>query len=124
MVNVLSIVSVVVLTFSAVNVGAHEHAHAPRHRGRGDAIMRRVPFGREMSPDLTPFEIRKKRGSGHNARRCNAQDTTSTSTSTSTPWTTPTWSSTSSTSSSVPVLKEHQKVSLVPLWSILLLQLK
>jgi len=71
--------------------------------------MRRVPFGREVSPDLTPFEIRKKRGSGHKARRCNAQDTTTTSTSTSTPWTTPTWSSTSTTSSSPPVLKEHQK---------------
>lgn len=102
MVNVLSVLSVLAFSFSAVNAGAHEHAHAPRHHARGDAVMRRVPFGKDTSSNLTPFEIRKKRGTGLNARRCNAPDTTTTTT-------TSTSSTSTSTSSSTPPVNDNKQ---------------
>lgn len=64
--------------------------------------MRRVPFGKDMSSNLTPFEIRKKRGTGLNARRCNAPDTTTTTT-------TSTSSTSTSTSSSTPPVNDNKQ---------------
>lgn len=64
--------------------------------------MRRVPFGKDMSSNLTPFEIRKKRGTGLKARRCNAPDTTTTTT-------TSTSSTSTSTSSSTPPVNDNKQ---------------